>query len=71
MFKIIILLQKLYNLSDHQAEYQINDQFSFQRLYDNERQCSRFSSPYQIDGNDTKRRTDLRRFLISDSNRFA
>ncbi|EMN90713.1 IS5/IS1182 family transposase [Leptospira weilii] len=31
MFKIIVL-QKLYNLSDHQTEYQINDRFSFQRF---------------------------------------
>ncbi|EMN00369.1 IS5 family transposase, partial [Leptospira noguchii] len=31
MFKIIVL-QKLYNLSDRQTEYQINDRFTFQRL---------------------------------------
>ncbi|EMS89335.1 transposase PF05598 domain protein, partial [Leptospira noguchii str. Cascata] len=31
MFKIVIL-QKLYNLSDHQTEYQINDRYSFQRF---------------------------------------
>nr|WP_269746446.1 transposase [Leptospira noguchii] len=31
MFKIIVL-QKLYNLSDRQTEYQINDRFTFQRF---------------------------------------
>ena len=31
MFKIIIL-QRLYNISDEQAEYQINDRLSFMRF---------------------------------------
>ncbi|WP_414820277.1 transposase [Treponema phagedenis] len=31
MFKIIIL-QKLYNISDDQTEYQINDRLSFMRF---------------------------------------
>lgn len=31
MFKILII-QRLYNLSDEQAEYQINDRYSFQRF---------------------------------------
>jgi transposase len=33
MFKILIL-QRLYNLSDEQLEYQINDRQSFQRFLD-------------------------------------
>ncbi|CEM63474.1 hypothetical protein TPHV1_90103 [Treponema phagedenis] len=32
MFKIIIL-QKLYNISDDQTEYQINDRLSFMRFF--------------------------------------
>jgi len=31
MFKILIL-QKIYNISDDQTEYQINDRLSFQRF---------------------------------------
>ena len=41
MFKII-LLKRFYNLSDEQAEYQINDRLSFREFFrfDNGRSCS-------------------------------